>query len=164
MSQIARTMPEPKYRSTKKRARQIRHTSEFRHEVREFRQKSNVAKVEVETKKSSFSLASFWPVAAGVLLAGFAPEWHAMAVQAGIWAQRMTFPLSLLAAHREIGIDDRMAVLLPNAALYAQLPLDGLLAMLTLARGRSLKSVFVQLALVHALCAFVLWLIFITGS
>jgi hypothetical protein len=159
MSQIASTMPEAKYRSTKKRARQIRHTSEFRHEVRELRQKPKAAKVEVQTQKASFTIASFWPVAVGVLLAGFAPEWHAMAVQAGIWAQRMTFPLSMLATHREIGIDDQMAAILPKAALYAQLPLDGLLAMLTLARGRSLKSVFVQLVLVHAVCAFVLWLI-----
>ena len=49
--------------------------------------------------------------------------------------------------------------MMPQIALYAQLPLEGLLTMVTLARGRSLKSAIAQLFLVHAVAGFVLWLI-----
>ena len=163
MSQIAATMPEAKYRSTKKRVQPSRSTrsSEFVQELQSLRPVNEKAKIETKTMKNgkTFKLASFWPVAVGLFLAGFAPEWHSMAAQAGVWAMRFAFPLSLLASHREIGIDEQMATSLPQIAIYAQLPLDGLLAMLTIARTKYLKSAVAQVFLVHAVCAFVLWLI-----
>ena len=161
MSQIAATMPEAKFRSTKKRVQtgSSLRTSEFKHELQALKAKKPKADAKAEVKKSSINFAAFWPVAVGLFLAGFAPEWHAMAAQAGIWAMRFAFPLSLLATHREIGIDSQMATVLPQFSLYAQLPLDGILTMLTLARGRSLKAAVVQLFLVHGVCAFVLWLL-----
>jgi hypothetical protein len=166
MSQIASTMPEAKFRSTKKRAQasQSLQTSEFIHEKKALKPSQAKTAVKAESKKSHFNFVAFWPVAVGIFLAGFAPEWHAMALQAGVWAMRFAFPLSLLATHREIGIDAQMAPILPQFALYAQLPLDGLLTMATLARGRSLKAAIVQLFLVHGVCAFVLWLLTFLGN
>ncbi len=105
------------------------------------------------------AIASWWPVAVGIFLSGFAPEWHEMAVQGGIWALRAAFPLALFATHREIGIDDQMAAMLPDAALFLQLPLEGLLTKLTLDRGKSLKSAMAQLLLLHGVAVLVLWLI-----
>jgi hypothetical protein len=161
MNHIASTMPEAKFRSTKKRVQPVRsiRTSEFIHEVKAFQPVQEKAAVKAESKKKRISFATFWPVAVGLFLAGFAPEWQAMATQAGIWAMRFAFPLSLLATHREAGIDSQMVTILPQIALYAQLPLDGLLTMLTLARGKSLKSAVAQIFLVHGVCAFVLWLL-----
>jgi hypothetical protein len=117
--------------------------------------------VAAKPKKTARSeqIASWWPVAVSIFLCGFVPEWHAMAVQAGIWALRLTFPLSLLATHREIGIDAQMAAILPQAALYLQLPLEGLLTKLTLDRGKSLKAAIAQLFLIHGVAALVLWLV-----
>lgn len=167
MSHPPFTMPEAKYRSTKKRvqpAHSIR-TSEFAHERGALKLVPASAKSEskpetkVEAKQSGFKLASLWPVAVGILLAGFAPEWQALAAQAGVWVSRFAFPLAQLATHRELGIDDQMAAILPQVALYAQLPLDGLLTMLTLAQRKSLKGALAQLVLVHAICTFVLWLL-----
>lgn len=108
-------------------------------------------------RKPSEAIASWWPVAVGIFLCGFASEWHAMAAQIGVWAERFAFPLTLFAAHR--GIDSHMANGLPQAALYLQLPLEGLLTKFTLDRGKSFKAAILQLLLVHGIAAIVLWLI-----
>jgi hypothetical protein len=170
MNPIAGTMPEAKFRKTKKQAKpdsSFRY-SEFAHEVKavkaqpkQVKATQEMAKAESKPKeKSKFSIASFWPVAVGLFLSGFAAEWHGMAAQIGLWGMRFTFPLSLIAErHDLLGLDPQMSALLPTVALYAQLPLDGVLLMLTLARSRSLMAAVVQVTLVHAVCAFVLWLI-----
>ena len=123
----------------------------------------NTVKANVEGKKKAqtagSALLSWWPVAVGLLLTGFAPDWWNMANQLGIWTVRATFPLALLASHREIGLDDQMAVMLPHWALYIQFPLEGLLMKLMLDRGKSVKSAVMQLFWIHAVSTFVLWLV-----
>ena len=180
MSQVAGTMPEAKFRSTKKTVKPASAipTSEFSHEVKAFNpakaKLQKEAKVKPEAKAAAKSeaksddkdkafkltLLSFWPVAVGLFLSGFAAEWHGMAEQIGLWGMRFTFPFSLIAQQRNLlHLSDHMAAVLPNAAIYAQLPLDGLLLTLTFAQTRNLKSAILQVTLVHAVCAFVLWLI-----
>jgi hypothetical protein len=161
MNQIAATMPEAKYRTTKKQVQPVRsiRTSEFVQELKALKPAKQQQQAKAEKSKSGLRVVSFWPVAVCLFLTGFAPEWQAMANQVGVWAMRFTFPYALLATHREIGIDAQMATVLPQMALYAQLPLDGVLATIMLARNKSLKATVGQLLLVHAVCAFVLWLI-----
>ena len=175
MSHTAYTMPEPKYRSTKKRVQPVTsiRTSEFAQEVKSVQPaKAAQAKIHLiadntaaqSARKPAFKLTSFWPVAVGLFLAGFAPEWHTMAAQAGVWVMRFTFPFAMLATHREIGIDAQMAGLLPQFAVFAQLPIDGLMMALSMIRGKSLKTAIFQVTSVHALCAFVLWLLTFLGN
>jgi hypothetical protein len=161
MNQTAATMPEAKYRTTKKRVQPIHsiRTSEFAQKLQALKPARPKAASKAASKKRSINFAAIWPVAVGLFLTGFAPEWQAMANQIGIWAVRFAFPYALLATHREVGIDAQMATVLPQMALYAQLPLDGLLAAVILSRSKSLKAAVVQLLLVHAVCAFVLWLL-----
>ena len=176
MSQVAGTMPEAKFRSTKKTVKPASTipTSEFSHEVKTFNpvkaKTQKVAKAKAEAKAATKSdekdkgfkltLLSFWPVAVGLFLSGFAAEWHGMAEQIGLWGMRFTFPFSLIAQQRHLlNLSDHMAAVLPNVAIYAQLPVDGLLLTLTFAQTRNLKSAILQVTLVHAVCAFVLWLI-----
>jgi hypothetical protein len=119
-------------------------------------------KAKKDQRKPGEAIASWWPVAVGMFLCGFAPEWHAMALQIGVWAERFAFPLTLLAAHR--GIDSHMVGTLPQAALYLQLPLEGLLTKLTLDRGKNLKAAIMQLLLLHGIAAVVLWLISLSAK
>jgi len=175
MSPTAYTMPEPKHRTVKKRVQPVTsiRTSEFAQEVKaqQPRRKANATHIHlvddktgaIRAQKTPLKLTSFWPVAVGLFLSGFALEWHSMASQAGVWAMRFTFPYAMLAMHREIGIDAQMAGLLPQAAIFAQLPLDGLMMALSMARGKSLKTAIVQVTMTHALCAFVLWLLTFLG-
>jgi hypothetical protein len=54
--------------------------------------------------------------------------------------------------------------MLPHAALYLQIPLEGLLTKLTLDRGKSLLSAAVQLILVHFVATLVLYLLSMGGN
>jgi hypothetical protein len=137
---IAGTMPEHRLRSVKKRV-QPAHSIAAPHGaeavtsattdmkthavtapvVRESVKREKIRKIQ---RKRGEVIASWWPVGIGIYLSGFAPEWHAMAVDAGVWAVRIAFPFTLLATHREIGLDSRLAAILPQAALYLQFPLE----------------------------------------
>jgi hypothetical protein len=172
MSQTAYTMPEAKHRSTKKREKPVTsiRTSEFAQEVKSLQSATQPAKTKIHlvaekaeakpVEKPAIKLTSFWPVAVGLFLAGFAPEWHAIAAQAGIWVMRFTFPFSMLASHREVGLDPEMV----QFAIFAQLPIDGLLMTVAMARGKGLKNAIAQVTSVHAVCAFVLWLLTYLGK
>jgi hypothetical protein len=72
---------------------------------------------------------------------------------------RFTFPFALLATHQEIGINAHMITVLPGVAVFAQLPIDGALLMLSQLRSKSLFTAIVQVTAIHAVCAFVLWLV-----
>jgi hypothetical protein len=169
-------MPEPKYRSTKKRVQSVKaiRTSEFAQEVKSIEPAKKTAQFRIHlvedkaearpTEKKAVKLTSFWPVAVGLFLAGFAPEWHSIAAQAGVWIMRFTFPFAMLATHREIGIDAQMAGLLPQFAVFAQLPIDGLMMALAMIHGKGLKTAILQVTSVHAVCAFVLWLLTFLGN
>lgn len=159
MRQIAGTMPKQKFRSTKKRVQPNHPLKQTSTAAQALPAVAKKEKVKAEKKEPGIGIASWWPVAVGLFLCGFTPEWLAMAQQAGVWAVRFVFPLTLLATHKEIGISDHWAAMMPQIALYAQLPLEGLLTKLTLSSGRSLKAAIVQLFLVHAVAGFVLWLL-----
>ena len=115
-------------------------------------------------QKAGAAIAAWWPVGVGIFLCGFVADWHTMAQHAGVWPERFLFPLTLLAHHREIGIDAQMATVTPQWALYLQLPLEGLLTKLTLDRGKGLKAAIVQLIAIHSVSAFVLWLLTYLGK
>jgi len=164
-------MPEAKYRTVKKREQPVTsiRSSEFAQEVRALKPQKKAKDVKIHLVKDkaeavpgpkpAIKLTSFWPVAVGLFLSGFAPEWHSIAAQAGVGVMRITFPYAMLATHRELGIDAQMAGLLPQFAIFAQLPLDGLMMTITMARGKSLKTAIFQVTAIHLLCAFVLWLL-----
>jgi hypothetical protein len=158
MNPVAATMPEARFRTTKKRVQPVGSllVSEFAHEIKAFQPRVEQAKTTSKKMRGKFS--AVWPVAVGLFLAGFAPEWHAMAAQASVWALRFVFPLWLLAGPGQAAIDGQTASMLPQIAIYAQLPLDGLLVML-LARGKGFRSAIGQLFLAHCACTFVLWLL-----
>lgn len=178
MNQIAYTMPEAKFRSTKKRTTaklqvvpsfaesQIFSTKPVIAAIQAANttQPQILAKVEkpapaVKTKKSFLNPVSWWPVAVGLFLTGFASDFYAVAAQGGIWVLRAAFPLSLLANHSGVGLDTHFAASGPQLALYLQLPLEGLLTKLSLDRGMGLKSAIAQLTLVHGVCVLVLWML-----
>ena len=110
-------------------------------------------------EKGGFGLVSFWPLGVGVFLSGFAPEWFAIATQAGMGVLRFTFPFALLATHQEIGLNAHMVTVLPGVAVMAQLPIDGALLMLSMLRSKSLMTAIMHVTAIHAVCAFVLWLV-----
>lgn len=163
MSQIATTMPEARYRSTKKNAHAARSQS-----VVQTAQgpKPEAAKKEKSKgkKKAGASIVMLWPVAVGLFLSGFAQEWYRMATQAGIWALRLTYPYATLVSQPAFGLDAEGVAHWTSLMVYAQIPLDGALMALLLARGKGLQAAITQILLVHGVCVLVLWLMTFTGN
>jgi hypothetical protein len=106
--------------------------------------------------------ASFWPVAMGVLLGFYAPLLHDLAAGYAPWAATLLFPLSAMAEQREIHFSWAMSQSLSQAMLFAQFPLDGLLARIVLKHRPTMLSVCGQVASLHALA--VLYLGLVSGS
>jgi hypothetical protein len=157
MPQIAATMPEAKYRKISQRAPdELRATVLSARELEISRRpsKRKSAKPAEVSKRIGSSLASWWPVAVALFLTGFVVDFQSVAEQFGVWGPRLAFPLVQIAAHSEIGFSASA----PHAALYLQLPLEGLLTKITLDRGKSLRAAIVQLVLIHGIAAAVLWL------
>lgn len=106
--------------------------------------------------------ATFWPVALGVLLGIYAPALRDLAAGYAPWAATLLFPLSAVAAQREMHLGLYMAQGLSQVMLYAQLPFDGLLACAFLRQRPTVLSVCGHVTCLHALA--VLYLGLVTGS
>lgn len=156
-------MPEARHRTTRKNVRAASsqsavHTAEAPKPEAAKKEKSK------DKKKPGSFLVAFWPIAVGLFLSGFAQEWHAMAMQAGAWALRFTFPYATLVAQPAFGLNAQGAAHWTTLLVYGQIPLDGVLMTLLLARGKGLKAAIAQILLVHAVCVLVLWLLTFAGN
>jgi hypothetical protein len=102
---------------------------------------------------------SWWPLAAGFALAFLSPMLRDFAAAYPPWGMRAVFPLSLLCGLPETGFSDELKRTLPQAMIFAQFPLEGLLTKFTLDRGVSVTRAVRQLLFIHAVCMLVLWLV-----
>ena len=97
------------------------------------------------------NLATLSPVALGLAMGLYAPLLGDLAAGYAPWAATLLFPLSALAAQHEIHLSLGAAHSLSQAMLYAQFPLDGLLAAMLLRQRSTLWSVCGQVIFLHAL-------------
>ena len=97
------------------------------------------------------NLASFWPIALGVALSLYAPSLRDMAGSYASWAAKLLLPLWALTALHQAPVlwSDLPAV--SQFMLYAQFPLDGLIACRLVRQRSSLWNVGGQLAFLHAI-------------
>lgn len=156
-------MPEARHRKTKKNVRAVSSQSAVQ-AVQEPKPEAAKKEKSKDKRKPGGFLVAFWPVGVSLFLAGFAQEWHVMATQAGVWALRLTFPYATLAAQPAFGLDAQGVAHWTNLLIYGQIPLDGVLMTLLLARGKGLKAAIAQILLVHAVCVLVLWLLTYAGN
>lgn len=109
-------------------------------------------------------LQTCWPVVFGVVLAIVAPRLRDMLADYEPWGMRLVFPFVLLSGRRELGLGDELSKNLPQLMLYLQFPLEGLLTMWSLGRRLAFSTCLAQLAFLHAIAAFVLWLLSQPGA
>jgi hypothetical protein len=102
---------------------------------------------------------SWWPLAAGLALGLLGPALRDLLAPLAPWSMRLVYPFVLLASHKEIGINDELALMLPQVMLFAQFPLEGLAIKFMLGRGIKLSTAIGQLVTVHLICTLVLWLV-----
>jgi hypothetical protein len=58
-----------------------------------------------------------------------------------------------------MGLSDELALMLPQAMLFAQFPLEGLAVKFMLGRGVKVSAAIGQMVSVHMVCTLVLWLV-----
>jgi hypothetical protein len=98
-------------------------------------------------------LLSFWPGAAGFLLACVAPQLSDLLAPFHPWGMRLVFPLVVLAGRPEVCMGETMARILPHVLLYAQFPLEGLLVRIVLRSQVTLSAVTGRMCFYHFLGA-----------
>lgn len=116
-------------------------------------------KLEVKNSPAAHPFTAWWPVAAGVALACLAPQLRTMLTAFDPWGMRAVFPFALVLGRHEIGMSDELTRTLPQMMLFLQFPLEGLLTKFNLDRGVRLTAALTQIFFLHAVCAFVLWLV-----
>ena len=104
-------------------------------------------------------LVRFWPVGVGFILACLAPGLQDLVAPFQPWGMRLVFPFVVLAGRQEIHLGAALARNLQGAMLYAQFPLEGLLAKILLRDRVTLAGVAVQLLLFHFLAVTEIWLL-----
>jgi hypothetical protein len=112
--------------------------------------------------RSLRSLASFWPVALGMLLGAYAPFLSDLTASCAPWASTLLFPFSALVGERGLHLSWDTAQAFSQFLLYAQFPLEGLLVRIVLKRRADLFNAFGHVTCLHVFA--LLYLGLATGS
>jgi hypothetical protein len=99
--------------------------------------------------RSLWSLASFWPVALGMLLGAYAPSLSDLTANSAPWASTLLFPFSALVGDRGLNLSRDTAEALAQFLLYAQFPLEGLMVRIVLKRRTDVFRVFGHVTCLH---------------
>jgi hypothetical protein len=105
------------------------------------------------------SVSTLWPIAAGLLLGLLAPRMCALMIRFEPWAMCFVFPFVVIARRPELHALARIAGNLPLLILYAQFPIEGLLARLAFRRRVTVRGVACQVCYFHYLAALQLLMI-----
>ena len=98
-------------------------------------------------------LLRLWPIAAGLLLALCAAPLGAFLMRSHPWGMWLVFPFTLLAGRPEVAVNEQLAHTLPRVILYAQFPIEGLVALLAVRRHVTFPGVTGQIFYFHFLAA-----------
>lgn len=103
-------------------------------------------------------LFAMWPVGVGLLLSTFAPVLRMVTDSYGPWVTTLVFPFVVLAERPELQVGP-ITHFIPFFMLYAQFPIEGLLARIILRRPVLPISVAVQILLFHFLGIVEVWML-----
>lgn len=112
--------------------------------------------------RSLRSLVSLWPVVLGVLLGAYAPELRDLAANSAPWAVTLLFPFSVLVGERGLHFSWDTAHALAQFLLYAQFPLEGLMARIVLKHRVGLFKVLGRVVFLHVFA--MLYFVLASGS
>jgi hypothetical protein len=113
--------------------------------------------------RSLRSLISLWPVVLGVLLGVYASTLRDLAANSSApWAVTLLFPFSALVSERGLHFSSDTARALAQFLLYAQFPLEGLMARIVLKHRVGLFKVFGRVTVLHGFA--VLYLVLASGA
>lgn len=103
-------------------------------------------------------LSNLWPLWLGIVLAALAPQLEAIAKSYAPWGMNLLFPFVELANRPEIQFGS-ITHMLPSIMLFAQFPIEGLVAWCMLRRGIHPVRVTADVVLIHGFGIVDLWLL-----
>jgi hypothetical protein len=104
-------------------------------------------------------LATFWPFAVGLGLAFIAPQLHTIVATWQPWGMWVAFPFVVLTSRPELHLSNQAAIQLQHILIYAQFPLEGLIARWAMRSCVSVPRVAGHLCFLHFLGAVDLFLL-----
>lgn len=137
------------------------HTAIDQTRARELAESMAILRERQKRERSQFRMnriVKLWPVGVGLALGVLSPVLQAVAELFGPWCRTLVFPFVVLAQRPEIQVGP-ITHLLPTFMLYAQFPIEGLLARIILKRRIHPLGVAGQVALFHFLGILELWML-----
>jgi hypothetical protein len=110
-------------------------------------------------KQSKRNLVGLWPVIIGVALAFLAPALSEVLSIFQPWGMGIVFPFVVLSGRPELHLGGSIFGDIPHVMLYAQFPIEGLLARSLFMRHYSSMGVAGRLICVHAMAGVLLILV-----
>jgi len=112
-------------------------------------------------RRSKFwqSMVASWPIAVGILLGLCAPIMSDVLTAVKPWGMWIVFPFVVLMGRPELHLGAQFQQIAPQAMLFLQFPLEGLMAKKFLRGKVTLGGVATQVLLYHFLGAVQLWLV-----
>jgi len=104
-------------------------------------------------------LVGLWPIAAGLALACFAPLASELLAPSTSMEMGIVFPFVVLAGRPELHLTGFLAAVLPQFMLYAQFPLEGLVARMASKDRVTLPAITARIACFHVMAALLLLLV-----
>jgi hypothetical protein len=103
--------------------------------------------------------AEYWPFAVGVAISCFVPQMRDFVDAYRPWGMWILFPFAALAGRSDIALSNQFVANMPLMYMFAQFPIEGLLARIAF-RGRvSPLRVLGQVVCLHMFAVVELWLV-----
>ncbi len=109
--------------------------------------------------RSAVSLTEYWPFAVGIALSCFAPQISEFVAPFRPWGMWIAFPFASIVGRPEMNLNGDLATSLPLLFMYAQFPIEGLLARFALRGHVTVPRVVGQVMFLHLLAIVELYLV-----
>jgi hypothetical protein len=109
-------------------------------------------------------LADWWPIALGLALGGLSPLIYKFLEENGEMAVWAVYPYVVLSNIPQLGLSHLSTLDIPQTMIYAQFPIEGIIAWYAMRRGVGVLGASILLFLIHLAGISALWLMSYTGQ
>jgi hypothetical protein len=109
--------------------------------------------------QSAASWAEYWPFAVGVAISCFVPQLREVVEAFRPWGTWILFPFAAIANRPEVSLSNQVISNMPLLFMYAQFPIEGLMARFALRGNVTFLRVVGQVIFLHLFALTELWLV-----
>ena len=108
-------------------------------------------------RQSATNWTEYWPFALGIVISCFVPQLHELAEPFRPWGMWILFPFSSILSNPQMS--NRAVAYLPLLFMYAQFPMEGLMARFAMRGHVTAARVLGQVLVLHLFALAELWLV-----